>query len=141
MPWLKLLHIIALVIWCGSLIYLPALVTQSMRARVDAGFAQGSPQMPRFFYNSIATPAALLAIFSGTLLFLWYGVLGGWLVLKLMAVMGMVAAHGGLGWWILRLEAGLFKGVKRGCIASGLLASGCIVSVLFLVLAKPMEWS
>ncbi|BBI51792.1 hypothetical protein HORIV_42130 [Vreelandella olivaria] len=76
MPWLKLLHIAALVIWCGSLLYLPALLSQALQLRKDAGFAQGTPPMPRFFYNSIATPAALIAIASGTLLFLIHGLLG-----------------------------------------------------------------
>ncbi|WP_226250979.1 hypothetical protein [Halomonas sp. SBBP1] len=49
MPWLKLLHIAALVIWCGSLLYLPALLSQALQLRKDAGFAQGTPPMPRFF--------------------------------------------------------------------------------------------
>ena len=57
MPWLKLLHIAALVIWCGSLLYLPALLSQSLQLRRDSGFAQGTPPMPRFFYISVATPA------------------------------------------------------------------------------------
>ena len=42
MPWLKLLHIAALVIWCGSLLYLPALLSHALQLRKDAGFAQGS---------------------------------------------------------------------------------------------------
>ena len=112
MPWLKLLHIAALVIWCGALLYLPALLLHALQLRKDAGFAQGTPPMPRFFYNSIATPAALVAIASGTLLFLLHGLLGGWLILKLGAVVLMVAAHGCFGWLILRLEMGIFKGVK-----------------------------
>ena len=95
MPWLKLLHIAALVIWCGALLYLPALLLQALQLRKDAGFAQGTPPMPRFFYNSIATPAALAAIASGTLLFLLHGLLGGWLILKLGAVVLMVAAQRG----------------------------------------------
>ena len=40
MPWLKLLHIAALVIWCGSLLYLPALLSQTLQLRKDSGFAQ-----------------------------------------------------------------------------------------------------
>lgn len=43
MPWLKLLHIAALVIWCASLLYLPALLSQALQLRKDSGFAQGTP--------------------------------------------------------------------------------------------------
>ena len=141
MPWLKLLHIAALVIWCGALLYLPALLLQALQLRKDAGFAQGTPPMPRFFYNSIATPAALAAIASGTLLFLLHGLLGGWLILKLGAVGLMVAAHGCFGWLILRLEMGIFKGVKAASLCALLLALVGIFGVLGFVLSKPLEWS
>lgn len=141
MPWLKLLHIAALVIWCGALLYLPALLNHALQLRKDAGFAQGTPPMPRFFYNSVATPAALVAIASGTLLFLVHGLLGGWLILKLGAVVVMVAAHGCFGWLILRLEMGIYKGVKAATLLAFLLAMAGILGVLGFVLAKPLDWS
>ena len=141
MPWLKLLHIAALVIWCGALLYLPALLLHALQLRKDAGFAQGTPPMPRFFYNSIATPAALVAIASGTLLFLLHGLLGGWLILKLGAVVLMVAAHGCFGWLILRLEMGIFKGVKVASLCALILALTGILGVLGVVLSKPLAWS
>lgn len=141
MPWLKLLHIAALVTWCGALLYLPALLLHALQLRKDAGFAQGTPPMPRFFYNSIATPAALVAIASGTLLFLLHGLLGGWLILKLGAVVLMVAAHGCFGWLILRLEMGIFKGVKVASLFALILALTGILGVLGFVLSKPLAWS
>ncbi|PCF95797.1 CopD family protein [Vreelandella nigrificans] len=141
MPWLKLLHIAALVIWCGALLYLPALLSHALQLRKDSGFAQGTPPMPRFFYNSIATPAALAAIASGTLLFLLNGLLGGWLIFKLVAVVLMVAAHGCFGWLILRLEMGIYKGVKAAMLLALLLAVAGILGVLGFVLAKPLDWS
>ncbi len=141
MPWLKLLHIAALVIWCGALLYLPALLQHSLQLRKDAGFSQTAPPMPRFFYNSIATPAALVAIASGTLLFLLHGLLGGWLILKLGAVVLMVAAHGCFGWLILRLEMGLSRGVKTATLLALLLALTGMLGVLGVVLAKPLNWS
>ncbi|MFC7369939.1 MULTISPECIES: CopD family protein [Vreelandella] len=141
MPWLKLLHIAALVIWCGALLYLPALLLHALQLRKDAGFAQSAPPMPRFFYNSIATPAALVAIASGTLLFLLHGLLGGWLILKLGAVVLMVAAHGCFGWLILRLEMGISSGVKTATLLALLLALAGMLGVLGVVLAKPLNWS
>ena len=140
MPWLKLLHIAALVIWCGSLLYLPALLSQTLQLRKDSGFAQGTPPMPRFFYISFA-PAALVAIASGTLLFLIHGILGGWLILKLGAVVAMVAAHGCFGWLILRLEQGHYRWVKPANWTALCVALVAILSVLGFVLAKPLDWS
>ncbi|MDI5986087.1 CopD family protein [Halomonas sp. M4R5S39] len=138
MPWIKFLHIVALVSWCGTLLYLPALLVQSARAATDTpSFASSSPPMPRFVYNSLAAPAALLAIASGTLLFLVQGLAGGWLVLKLLAVTGMVMAHGACGWLVLRLEQGQPRGVAVGAMTAGVLAATGMLAVVTLVLAKP----
>lgn len=138
MPWIKFLHIVALVSWCGTLLYLPALLVQSARAASDTpSFASSSPPMPRFVYNSLAAPAALLAIASGTLLFLVQGLAGGWLVLKLLVVAGMVLAHCACGWLALRLEQGNNRGVSGAAMGVGLLAAACMLSVVGLVLVKP----
>ncbi|MCH4563801.1 CopD family protein [Halomonas sp. EGI 63088] len=138
MPWIKFLHIVALVSWCGALLYLPALLMVSARsASGPPPFASSSPPMPRFVYNGLATPAALLAIVSGTLLFLVHGLAGSWLVLKLLAVTGMVMAHGACGWLVLRLEQGQPRGVAGGAVAAGVLAATAMLAVVTLVLAKP----
>jgi hypothetical protein len=53
----------------------------------------------------------------------------------------MVAAHGCFGWLILRLEKGIFKGVKTASLCALLLALVGIFGVLGFVLSKPLEWS
>jgi protoporphyrinogen IX oxidase len=138
MPWIKFLHITALASWCGMLLYLPALLSLTVRGAPGAfPFASTSPPVLRFVYNGLATPAALLAIATGTLLFLIDGVAAGWLVLKLLAVAGMVLAHGASGWLILRLEQGMSRGVAAGATAATGLAAVSMLAVIALVLAKP----
>ncbi|MBD3894801.1 CopD family protein [Halomonas sp. ML-15] len=137
MPWIKFVHIAALVCWCGALLYLPALLMASVRQRADGGFDHDAPPIPRFLFNSAATPAALLAIASGTLLFLIYGLAGGWLVLKLAAVMGMVLCHALCGWLILRVEQNHWRGVWTLSALTAALASLLMLTVIALVLAKP----
>ncbi|BBI51791.1 hypothetical protein HORIV_42120 [Vreelandella olivaria] len=65
----------------------------------------------------------------------------GWLILKLGAVVAMVAAHGCFGWLILRLEMGHYRWVKHANWAALCLALAGILSVLGFVLAKPLDWS
>ncbi len=138
MPWIKFLHIVALVSWCGLLLYLPALLCQLARPeRVAQGFSPGVPPLPRLVYNSLATPAALLAIASGSLLFLLQGLAGPWLVLKLLAVSAMVLAHGLCGWLLLRLEHDRPRGVAAGAVLAGGVAGLAMLAVIGLVLAKP----
>ncbi len=138
MPWLKFLHILTLVLWCGALLYLPVLLAQLAHPeRRASSFAPAATPIPRLLYNGFATPAALLAIATGSLLFLWYQLAGAWLVLKLLAVSGMVLAHGLCGWLILRLEQGLPRGVAAGAMTAGVLAATGMLTVVTLVLAKP----
>jgi len=138
MPWIKFLHIVALVSWCGLLLYLTALLCQLARPeRLAQGFSPGAPPLPRLLYNSLASPAALLAIASGSLLFLLHGLTGPWLVLKLLAVSVMVLAHGLCGWLLLRLEHDHPRGVVAGSLLAGGAAGLAMLAVVDLVLAKP----
>ncbi|MFO7648834.1 CopD family protein [Halomonas campaniensis] len=138
MPWFKFLHIIALVSWCGLLLYLPALLRQLARPEPLAqGFSPGAPPLPRLLFNGLASPVALLAIASGTLLFLLHGVVDTWLVLKLLAVSVMVLAHGLCGWLLLRLEQGRPRGVAAGSLLTAGVAGVAMLAVVGLVLAKP----
>ena len=163
MPWLKILHITTLGIWCGALLYLPALIVACDRARrgvqaVDAVLA-ASPGLPRRFFTLVATPAALLAIISGSLLFA--GVLElratpstqheglppfpAWLLVKLLLVVGMVFCHAFCGWLIQRSElhaadatAGASRTLPLLCALTASLTTLLILLVLYLVLAKPL---
>ncbi|MCG6659282.1 hypothetical protein HOP52_16105 [Halomonas campisalis] len=141
MPWLKFLHIVALVIWCGALLYLPALLCQCLSRYRDATFGTAAPSLLRTFFNALATPSALVAIISGTLLFLLHGLLGGWLILKLVAVVGMVISHALLGWLVIRLEAGSERWLAAGALGCALLAGLSMLAVFMLVLTKPLDWS
>lgn len=136
MPWLLVLHIAALLVWCGALLYLPALIAAG---RAGEPFAPAAEALPRAFFTRLATPAALLTIASGTLLFLGRGVHGVWLMLKLSAVTLMVGCHVLLGVLILRLENDPRRPLARRCAALGLLAALAIGAVLWLVLARPFQ--
>ena len=37
MPWLKLLHISAVIVWCGTLLYLPTLIASATGASLLVG--------------------------------------------------------------------------------------------------------
>ncbi|GHE19858.1 CopD family protein [Halomonas urumqiensis] len=141
MHWIKFLHIVALVCWCAALLYLPALLHQRARAASanPAGGVLDVRVLPRLLYIALATPAALVAIMSGSVLFLVQGLTGGWLVLKLLAVCGMVLSHAGCGWLVMRLEEGEARKVATGALLCGGLAGICMFVVVVLVLAKPVS--
>lgn len=150
MLWLLMLHIAALLVWCAALIYLPVLVVVSPRTREARSQPTSSlPSIERFVFTHCATPFALLAIVSGTLVFIVNGTTEPWLIVKLSAVAGLVICHALLGLLILRAEivdrssapggnvAGLPSTIRIGSYLLLAAVCGLIVTVLWLVLAKP----
>lgn len=135
MPWLLLLHIIALLCWCGSLLYLPALIV-GMARREAKGRHHFYP-VARGLLTHVATPAALIAIISGTVLFLFHHVIAFWLLAKLTLVSGLVLCHVLTGGLVLRVERGACRHARLFCLLLGMASIGLIVGILSLVLAKP----
>lgn len=138
MPWLKLLHFAALLCWCGSLLYLPALIASSAQGN-HSRLHPETDYPVRLVFTLFATPAALLAIGSGTLLFLLAGKWAGWLALKLAAVAGMALCHALCGVLVLRLERQPERALALECTGLGSLAALLVALTLWLVLAKP-DW-
>ncbi|TLX57213.1 hypothetical protein DN824_11690 [Stutzerimonas nosocomialis] len=136
MPLLKLLHFAALLCWSGALLYLPALIAGGAKRSGDI-FERNHAQLTRMVFTLIATPAALLAIGSGTALFLRDGIIEGWLVMKLTAVAGMALCHAFCGALLVRMESQPERGVTLPCILVGALIPLLISATLWLVLAKP----
>lgn len=131
-------HIAGLTIWCGTLLYLPALVASSASASAEGlAVARDPLSLARLLFNLVATPAALFAIFTGTALFLLGGILGVWLILKLTAVAALVVCHTLCGSLIMRRELDGRTPLASPCIALALASGALMVVVLWLVLAKP----
>jgi len=137
-PWLKLLHISAVVVWCGALLYLPALIAAATTAPSAARDVQPRwSSLPRRVFIGLATPAALLAIVSGTLIFVSQGLLAPWLIFKLGGVGLLVLGHGACGLLVLRSERGQRRGVRLACQGILILTVLCLLGIAWLVLRKP----
>lgn len=135
MPWLKLLHISAVIVWCGALLYLPAAIANAGR-----GARRGHRHaLLRGLFTSVATPAALVAVATGTLIFVWQGPLAAWLIAKLALVGLLVLTHLACGLLILRIEHGRARlGADRGkCAMVGGASLLWLAGTAWLVLSKP----
>lgn len=137
MPWLKLLHIAALIVWCGSLLYLPAAVAAGSARCEGELFHSPHDQMARTLFTIVATPAALLAIASGTAVFLIDGTLAVWLIAKLTLVCALVLCHTACGVLLLRVEHDRQRAVGVACTMVGGLSLLLIGAIAWLVLGKP----
>lgn len=96
-PWVKALHIMAVMAWMAGLFYLPRLfVYHAERASVGSQLDQTFQVMELKLLRLIMNPAMITAWLAGLVLIAMGGFdwSAGWSWLKLAGVIGMTAAHG-----------------------------------------------
>ena len=93
-PWLKALHIIAVISWMAGILYLPRLFIYHCDAPVGSPQSETFKVMERRLMKAIMTPAMIvtwvLGLWLATTIGYWED---GWLWLKLAAVVGITACH------------------------------------------------
>jgi uncharacterized membrane protein len=134
---LKFVHIAAIGVWSGGLIILPYLFWQRRLLGAGGYELDRLARMTRFVYVVMTSPAAFVAIGSGTALIFLQATFAEWFSLKLALVGALVMLHviAGL------IGAGLFTGKGRFGIAAHVTLSSLylvvIVAIFWVVLAKP----
>lgn len=89
---LKAVHILCLGVWVGGLLLFPALLAE--RANHPAGPAlHRMHRRARFLYTAVLSPAAIIAIASGTALIFLRQVYVPWFAAKLLLVAGLAMIH------------------------------------------------
>lgn len=140
MLWFLVLHIIALLFWCAALLYLPALIASNTREKLDIRELRYEHNaVARFVFVRIATPAALVAIIAGTIVFLLNRTVEVWLIAKLTLVTALVVSHTFTGVLILRAEHQTERRVHFWCYLLGFVLCLLMVLIIWTVLAKPLQ--
>ena len=88
-------------------------------------------------YRLILTPAALIAIVSGTTLFVVGEIADTWLILKLTLVATLVLCHALMGWMILLVQESSNRNIAPFCALIGAGTIILILSIIWVVLTKP----
>lgn len=134
---LKLVHVATLLIWCAGLLGLPALIAGHQDGHDQQSFSE-LRRFVRMLYVRILTPAAVIAVASGTALIFARDVFTGWMVLKLALVALMVALHAFEGQLLLESATGELKTPASTDHALVFGNSALILAILLIVLAKPV---
>jgi putative membrane protein len=108
MLWWKALHIVFVIAWFAGLFYLPRLFVYHAGA-ADAVSNARFKVMERKLYRGIMMPAMILAVGSGLVLWLHYGVDGRWLHAKVALVGLLVAYH----FWMRKLLGDFARDANR----------------------------
>ena len=135
-PHIKALHLGFLAIWVAGLLALPR-----MLARHDDDLVRREYVVVRrathFGYVWAITPAAVLAIFTGSLLIFLREVFTVWLFAKLVGVAGLVAVHAWVGHTIIAVAESEGENEPPGALIPALITAVLVLGILALVLAKP----
>jgi putative membrane protein len=99
--WLKAVHVVAVISWIAALLYLPRLMVYHCEAETGSRQSETFKVMERRLLRVIATPAMIVAWFSGLWLIYETGGLGaGWLHAKLALVVVLSGLHGVNAMWV-----------------------------------------
>lgn len=136
MAWVKGLHIVAVIFWSASLIYLPILMAGHSPRLSNPAYLR-LHGMVRRIYLWVASPFAIAAIVSGTALIPLRDVTAPWFAVKLLFVAALAVIHARCG-IILAKQS---HRAERANAVSRLARIGLPIilfpCVLWLVLAKP----
>lgn len=137
--WLKFIHVIGIALWSAGLLALPILYRQRGGLKDKALFRLHA--FTRTFYVALVSPAAFVAVGSGTALILLQGTYENWFSAKLVGVAAMTGIHIFSGLMILKLFEPDRSYPAWRMVGVVTLTSLVVTSILILVLAKPaIEW-
>jgi putative membrane protein len=96
-PWVKALHVIAVIAWMAGMFYLPRLFVYHTQTEAGSRESERFKVMETKLLRVIMTPAMLATWLFGLLLVLTPGAVdwsSGWWHLKLLGVVAMTGLHG-----------------------------------------------
>lgn len=136
MLWLKFTHLAALTVWVAGLLYLPAILAQ-YRWAIDQQESQRVRMASRFVFLVITSPAAIVAIASGTALLFISDVRSAWMFAKLGGVGILAYCHYRYGSLLTHLSEALPKVSSFKIRLLGGSAALAVIYIMCIVLIKP----
>lgn len=139
-PWLKALHILAVIAWMAGLLYLPRLFVYHAAAPVGSPQSEVFKVMERRLQRGIMNPAMAATWIFGILLALTPGILSWsswWIYLKLACVVGLTIAHEAFASWRKAFAADANRRPPRFYRMVNEVPTLLLVAIVFLVVLKP----
>lgn len=137
--WVKVIHVLAVISWMAGLLYLPRLFVYHVDAVLGSEKDETFKVMERRLVKAIMRPAAIVALVSGFIL-IWVAGFGWgdvWLVIKLLAVLGMFAAHGKLESHMVEFAKGDRRHSSRYFRIFNEVPTVLMIVIVIMVVVKP----
>ena len=134
--WIKTAHLVFVMAWMGGVFYLPRILVNLAEAGDEPAVRARLLLMGRRLYR-FGHIMFGLAVALGLVLWLHFGMSGGWLHAKLALVALMLAHYIVAGRWLKGVDAGRALPSSSALRWFNELPVLLLVAIVFLVLAKP----
>ena len=137
-PWIKALHLIAVISWMAGMLYLPRLFVYHASAETGSQQAKTFEVMEHRLLTYIMTPAMGVTWVLGIVLVLQGGFLtASWLHIKLLAVFVMTVMHGLLSHWAVEFRHGRNKHTHKFYRIINEVPTVLLILIVILAVVKP----
>lgn len=139
-PWLKALHIIAVIAWMAGLLYLPRLFVYHAGVKMGSDQAATFEVMERRLFRGIMVPALAMTYGFGILLLAIPGIVDWrqrWIWAKLALVLLLTMFHFALAAWRHVFAAGRVPHSARFFRMVNELPTLAMIAIVVLVVVKP----
>lgn len=134
--WIKTFHLVFVIAWMGGVFYLPRILVNIAEAGDTGAVRERLVLMGRRLYR-FGHIMFGIAVVLGLVLWLHYGVSGGWLHVKLFLVIAMMAHYAVAGRWLKGVDKGRPLPSGRALRWFNELPVFLLIAIVYLVLAKP----
>jgi len=137
-PWIKAVHVIAVISWMAGMLYLPRLFVYHVDAEHGSVQSDTFKVMERRLYRAIINPAMMVTWVAGLWL-AWkgFGFSGGWLHAKIALVVLMSGVHGYLGGAVRRFAEDRNDKPARHWRIVNEIPTVLMIGIVILVIVKP----
>ena len=139
-PWVKALHVIAIIAWMAGMLYLPRLYVYHADKAPGSEASEMLKIMERRLLRAIINPAMIAAFVFGGLLLATPGVIdwsAWWIHAKLALVLGMGALHGYLSRWRRDFEADRNTRSAKFYRVMNEVPTVLMIAIVILVIVRP----
>ena len=139
-PWVKALHIIAVIAWMAGLLYLPRLYVYHADLPAESSRAAMLAIMERRLYYGIMLPAAVMSYGFGLVLAAIPGIIDwqrGWIWAKLGLVVLLTGFHILLGYWRRDLAHGRHPHSSKFYRVMNEVPTVLMIAIVLFVVVRP----
>ena len=139
-PWIKSVHVIAIIAWMAGLLYLPRLYVYHSTATVGSELSETFKVMERRLLRAIMNPAMILSWVLGLAMLATPGAISmasGWVHLKLLMVVGLTAMHMAMSAWRKSFERDERRHSTRFYRYMNEVPTVMMIVIVLMVVAKP----